>query len=256
MIGHAGIDQTLPVMHQHLLWRGIKADIASYIENCDSRQRSKLITLDLPEMQAPAFMVPCGMFMWIWLGLLRHVSPVLQFVNCFIFLAIFDANVKQIWLTISSAIVLFSFVFASSMRILYLNVMFLLATHPYDVGDQVQLDNGDTLTVDRMSILTTQFIKGDNSRTYIPNERLAQQSITNLTRLEKKDDSFRVFLDLNTPAETFTELQEMVQRFMSDNPQDYRGVHCTGHSFPGSVEAAAVHELVILSCSVRGQEDR
>ena len=42
--------------------------------------------------------------------------------------------------------------------------VFLLGTHPYDVGDQVQLDSGDTLTVDRMSIMTTQFIKGDNSR--------------------------------------------------------------------------------------------
>ena len=151
---------------------------------------------------------------------------VLQILNCFVFLAIFDANVKQIWLTFSSAIILFSFIFSSSLRSVYEATVFLLGTHPYDVGDQVQLDNGDTLTVDRMSIMTTQFIKGDNSRMYIPNAKLSQQSITNLTRSEKKIDSFRVFVDFNTPAATFTELQEEVQRFMDDNPQDYCG-ECT-----------------------------
>ena len=166
---------------------------------------------------------------------------ILQIVNCFIILAIFDANVKQIWLTFSSAIILFSFVFANSLREFYSNTMFLMATHPYDVGDQVQLDNGDTLTVDRMSIMTTQFIKGDNSRTYIPNAKLSQQSITNLTRSEKKNDSFRVFLDLNTPAETFTELQEMVQGFMDDNPQDYCG-ECT-------VQAVAFQDPLKLQLS-------
>ena len=166
---------------------------------------------------------------------------VLQLVNCFIVLAIFDANVKQIWLTFSSAIILFSFVFSSSLRDTYSNVMFLMATHPFDVGDQVLLDNGDVLTVDRMSIMTTQFIKGDNSRTYIPNAKLSQQSITNLTRSEKKIDSFRVFLDLNTPAETFTELQEMVQKFMDANPQDYCG-ECT-------VQAVAFQDPLKLQLS-------
>lgn len=117
----------------------------------------------------------------------------------------------------------------------------LLATHPYDVGDQVQMDNGDTITVDRMSIMTTQFNKGDNSRTYIPNAKLSQQSITNLTRSEKEIDSFRLFLDLNTPAETFTELQEMVQRFMDDNLQDYCGV-CT-------VQAVAFHQQLSTNWS-------
>ena len=45
-------------MHQHFHWRGIKADIALYIGSCDSCQRSKLVTLDLPEMQAPAIYGP------------------------------------------------------------------------------------------------------------------------------------------------------------------------------------------------------
>ena len=166
---------------------------------------------------------------------------VLQIFNCFIILAIFDANVKQIWLTFSSAIILFSFIFASSIKSLFENLMFLMATHPYDVGDQVQLDNGDTLTVDRMSIMTTQFIKGDNSRAYTPNTKLSQQSITNLTRSEKKNDSFRVFLDLNTPAETFTDLQEVVQRFMDDNARDYCG-ECT-------VQAVAFQDPLKLQLS-------
>ena len=54
VIGHAYIGHTLHVMHQHFHWRGIKADITSYIGSCDSCQHDNPITLDLPEMQAPA----------------------------------------------------------------------------------------------------------------------------------------------------------------------------------------------------------
>ncbi len=64
-LGHAGIEQTLHVMHQHFHWRGVKADITSYIASCDSCQRNKLIILDLPECKHQQSMVPCGMCMLI-----------------------------------------------------------------------------------------------------------------------------------------------------------------------------------------------
>ena len=81
--------------------------------------------------------------------------------------------------------------FEHAMR-MYKAMMFLLATHLCDVGDQVQLDNGDALTVERMSIMTMQFIKSEISRAYTPNTKLPQQNILNLIRSEKKNDSFRV----------------------------------------------------------------
>ena len=57
-LGHAGVEQTLTVMHQHFHWAGIKSDIALYIQACDACQRSKLVHLNLPDLQVPAVYGP------------------------------------------------------------------------------------------------------------------------------------------------------------------------------------------------------
>ena len=57
-LGHAGVEQTLTVMHQHFHWAGIKSDIALYIQACDACQRSKLVHLNLPDLQLPAVYGP------------------------------------------------------------------------------------------------------------------------------------------------------------------------------------------------------
>ena len=41
-------------MHQHFHWNGIKHDITLYVKCCDSCQRSKLVHLDMPDLQQPA----------------------------------------------------------------------------------------------------------------------------------------------------------------------------------------------------------
>jgi hypothetical protein len=57
-LGHAGIEQTLVVMHQHFHWPGIKEDIQSLCRVCDSCQKQKLILASPPDMQQPAIYGP------------------------------------------------------------------------------------------------------------------------------------------------------------------------------------------------------
>ncbi len=58
VLGHAGVEQTLTVLHQHFHWNGIKHDITLYVKCCDSCQRSKLVHLDMPDLQQPAIYGP------------------------------------------------------------------------------------------------------------------------------------------------------------------------------------------------------
>lgn len=58
VLGHAGIEQTLIVLHQHFYWNGIKGDIRKYVMCCDACQRSKLVHLHLSDLQAPAIYGP------------------------------------------------------------------------------------------------------------------------------------------------------------------------------------------------------
>lgn len=44
-------------------------------------------------------------------------------------------DVSKAWLTFSSLLLAFAFVFGNSLRNLYESVVFLFSIHPYDVGD-------------------------------------------------------------------------------------------------------------------------
>jgi hypothetical protein len=50
-----------------------------------------------------------------------------------------QVNVSKVWLTVSSVLLGFSFVFSTSIRTTFESVVFLFVVHPYDVGDMLLL---------------------------------------------------------------------------------------------------------------------
>lgn len=48
-------------------------------------------------------------------------------------------NVSKVWLTVSSVMLAFSFVFGTAIRNTFESVVFLFVVHPYDVGDVLML---------------------------------------------------------------------------------------------------------------------
>ena len=67
------------------------------------------------------------------------VAFVMHFAAIFAYLAIFHVPIYQAWLTVSSVILAFGFVFGNSMRALYESVIYVFVVHPYDVGDSVKV---------------------------------------------------------------------------------------------------------------------
>ena len=57
-LGHAGIEQTLTVLHQHFHWPGLKSDVADYRKACDSCQKQSLIQHSPPDLQKPVIRGP------------------------------------------------------------------------------------------------------------------------------------------------------------------------------------------------------
>ena len=53
-----------------------------------------------------------------------------------------QVNVGQVWVTFSSFLLAFAFVFGNSIRNIYEAVIFLFIVHPFDVGDALFV-NGD-----------------------------------------------------------------------------------------------------------------
>ena len=59
-MGHAGISQTLAVLHQHCHWQGIKLDVAAYIEQCLASQVKKLELQQVAGVHMPRMSAPFG----------------------------------------------------------------------------------------------------------------------------------------------------------------------------------------------------
>ena len=52
---------------------------------------------------------------------------------------------NKVWLTVSSVLLGFSFVFGTSIRTTFESVVFLFVVHPYDVGDMLLLTDPNDL---------------------------------------------------------------------------------------------------------------
>ena len=57
-MGHAGVTQTLAVLHQHYHWPGIKADVAAYVEQCHTCQVKRLELQQVAEIRTPRMSGP------------------------------------------------------------------------------------------------------------------------------------------------------------------------------------------------------
>jgi small-conductance mechanosensitive channel len=56
-----------------------------------------------------------------------------------LYLVVFSVDVSKAWISFSSIIVAFSFIFSKAISDLFLAVVFLFVVHPFDVGDGIMI---------------------------------------------------------------------------------------------------------------------
>ncbi|KAG2445860.1 hypothetical protein HXX76_000464 [Chlamydomonas incerta] len=148
---------------------------------------------------------------------------VLHVLFAFVYLIIFQVNVRELWLTFSSVTLAFVFVFGNSIRSIYEAVLFLFVVHPFDVGDYVLLANGDMVKVEEIALLFCTFLKGDGRRLYYPNTKLMGEAITNVSRSDTYWDSAQMLVDIATPGSALEAAEARLKRWLADNPKQFTG---------------------------------
>ncbi|KAK9902061.1 hypothetical protein WJX75_002988 [Coccomyxa subellipsoidea] len=154
----------------------------------------------------------------------RLLGICFQLLFIFFYLAIFDVNLTRTWLTVSSLLLSFVFVFGNSIRAIYESVVYLFVVRPFDVGDVILLGPAqDWCTVEEITLMNTIFIKWEGSRILCPNAKLSIDMLTNVTRSQKKGETFKVLIDIGTASEVFDRLNEAIGKHVEANPQDFTG---------------------------------
>ncbi|KAK9815600.1 hypothetical protein WJX72_006571 [[Myrmecia] bisecta] len=152
----------------------------------------------------------------------RIIGTVIHVLFIFFYLIIFSVDVSKVWLTISSVVVAFSFIFGASMAALYQSVVFLFVVHPFDVGDALLIDNVYS-TVEEIALVSTVIKQWNGTRIWYPNSKLIAMPIINITRSDNKWESFMVYLDYNTPPPVFDMIKARVQEFLEGRPAEFSG---------------------------------
>ncbi|KAG2500887.1 hypothetical protein HYH03_001647 [Edaphochlamys debaryana] len=173
------------------------------------------------------------------------VGVALHVLCAFFYLVIWQVNVRELWLSISSITLAFVFVFGNSVRSIYEAVLFLFVVHPFDVGDWLLLASGDMVKVEEIALLFCTFLKGDGRRLYYPNTKLMGEPIVNVSRSESFYDSIVLLVDMGLPGSALEAVEARFKRWLAENPKQFTGsggVMARALANPSKLQLTAVWE--------------
>lgn len=142
----------------------------------------------------------------------RMLLAVVLIVCVLVFIAFLNQNFVTSLATAGTAILSLSFVFAATAQEVLGSCIFLFVKHPFDVGDRVDLQTSDQLTVEHISLLFTVFKRINNGKlVQVPNIVLNGLWVENITRSKAMREQIQLFVNFDTTFEDVEALrQEMV----------------------------------------------
>ncbi len=149
------------------------------------------------------------------IGILVHVLFI------FFYLLIFQADVSNIWVSLSGVIIGFSFIFSKTVADIFDNVVFLFGTHPYAIGDLI-LVNDEQMVVQEITLNFTQCRTVTNRTLWLPNQVLIKTPFTNLSTSGNFFEVIVVYVDMDTVRSKPTLLSTLQQK-LKDAVKEHGG---------------------------------
>jgi small-conductance mechanosensitive channel len=154
----------------------------------------------------------------------RMLLAVVLIISVLVFIAFLNQNFVTSLATAGTAILSLSFVFAATAQEVLGSCIFLFVKHPFDVGDRVDLQTSDQLTVEHISLLFTVFKRVNTGKlVQIPNIVLNGIWVENVTRSKAMRESILLYCSFDTTFEDVEALRQEMAAFVTDsaNSRDF-----------------------------------
>lgn len=123
--------------------------------------------------------------------------------------------------TVFGLLVAFAVVFSDALKKMFDALIFVLVTHPYDLGDRVEID-GKYLYVESVGLWTTTFDGPGGLKTIMTNASLAHDKIANFRRSPAENEVFTYLVRPETVTEEAVEsLREDCMQFFKEHNRDF-----------------------------------
>ena len=129
-------------------------------------------------------------------------------------------EITGLMVTLSSLFVSASFATGKSVERMVDSILFIFFFHPFDIGDRVVI-NDEVFLVHRMTILSTELIRYDNTKVIYPNSLLLQLPISNFRRSPDQFDLIKLEIEYRTPASKIQIFERRVKQFLIANVEHY-----------------------------------
>ncbi|KAH7518347.1 mechanosensitive ion channel protein 6 [Ziziphus jujuba] len=152
---------------------------------------------------------------------LHHmVKIIIIFVIGVIWLLILGIATTKFLLFVSSQLVLVAFIFGNTCKTVFEAIIFLFVVHPFDVGDRCEID-GVQMVVEEMNILTTVFLRYDNTKIVFPNSVLSTKPINNYYRSPDMGDAVEFCIHVSTPAEKIAAIKHRITSYIENKKEHW-----------------------------------
>lgn len=145
-------------------------------------------------------------------------------VSILVFIAFLNKSFTTTLATTGTAILSFSFVFATTCQEVLGSCIFLFVKHPYDIGDRVDLAL-DQFTVEHISLLYTVFVRvNTGKKVQIPNIVLNTLWVENISRSKAMREQISLFVNFDTSLEDVAALRQEMVNFVTsaDNSREFQ----------------------------------
>ncbi|XP_058783347.1 mechanosensitive ion channel protein 6-like [Vicia villosa] len=151
-------------------------------------------------------------------------SPVPKLYNFFNFLVVLlifvisifileMVTIKSLGFVFASQSVFASLIFGISLKTAFEGIFFVLIMHYYDVGDKCVIDD-IVMTMEKINILTTVFIRFDKKRISMPSSVLDKKKIRNCNRCTNMEKALQFCIHIATQNDKVFLMKQRIKDFM------------------------------------------
>ncbi|KAF5443748.1 hypothetical protein F2P56_036283 [Juglans regia] len=150
----------------------------------------------------------------------RIVNVIVSIVVLVIWLLILGIATTKFLVFLSSQLFLVAFIFGNTCKTVFEAIVFLFIMHPFDVGDRCEIE-GVQLVVEEMNILTTVFLRDDNTKVFFPNSVLSTKPINNFYRSPDMGDAVEFCVHISTPAEKIATIKHRIISYIEGKKEHW-----------------------------------
>ena len=156
---------------------------------------------------------------------LDSILKKLVWVGCIVVtVGLLDPDLNNLLTTWGTALISATILFQGTAAIAFQSIVFIIVTHPFDVGDNVVIGD-DNLTVKEVGLWACTFTSRDDGRTvYLTNHKMRSMYIANLKRSPPMDEEITIKISPDTPQETLDELEQRLKDFVTEHKREYSNV--------------------------------